>query len=163
MKVWGIVGYSGSGKTTLIERLLPVLMARGVRTSVIKHTHHDFEIDRPGKDSWRLRESGAAEVLLASDLRYALLHENRDAPPPTLPALLARLHDCDLVLVEGYKREPIPKLEVHRAATGKPWLFADDPHIVALATDVDPPGHLPKFALDDIETITDLILDDAYR
>ena len=99
MKVWGIVGYSGSGKTTLIERLLPILKARGVRTSVIKHTHHDFEIDQPGKDSWRLRESGAAEVLLASDLRYALLHENRSEPPPTLRALLARLQGCDLVLV----------------------------------------------------------------
>ena len=163
MNAFGIVGYSGSGKTTLIERLLPVLAARGVRTSVIKHTHHDFEIDQPGKDSWRLRESGAAEVLLTSNLRYALVHENRNEPPPTLQALLARLQDCDLVLVEGYKREPIPKLEVHRAETGKPWLFPDDPHIVALATDADPPGSLPKFALDDIETITDLILDYAYR
>ena len=163
MKVWGIVGYSGSGKTTLIERLLPILKARGVRTSVIKHTHHDFEIDQPGKDSWRLRESGAAEVLLASDLRYALLHENRGAPPPTLQALLARLQDCDLVLVEGYKREPIPKLEVHRTATGKPWLFPDDPHIIAIATDADPPGNIPKFDLDDIENITDMILDYAYR
>ena len=143
MKIFGIVGYSGSGKTTLIERLLPALTARGVRTSVIKHTHHDFEIDQPGKDSWRLRESGAAEVLLASDLRYALLHENRDEPPPTLQALVTRLHDCDLVLIEGYKREPIPKLEVHRAATGKPWLFTDDPHIVAVATDAEPPGNLP--------------------
>ena len=163
MKVWGIVGYSGSGKTTLIERLLPILKARGVRTSVIKHTHHDFEIDQPGKDSWRLRESGAAEVLLASDLRYALLHENRSEPPPTLQALLARLQHCDLVLVEGYKREPIPKLEVHRTATGKPWLFPDDPHIVAIATDADPPGNIPKFDLDDIENITDMILDYAYR
>ena len=163
MNVFGIAGYSGSGKTTLIERLLPLLTARGVRTSVIKHTHHDFEIDQPGKDSWRLRESGAAEVLLASDLRYALLHENRGEPPPTLQALLARLQNCDLVLVEGYKREPIPKLEVHRAATGKPWLFPDDSHIVAVATDADPPGNLPKLALDDIETITDLILDYAYR
>ena len=163
MKVFGIVGYSGSGKTTLIERLLPILKARGVRTSVIKHTHHDFEIDQPGKDSWRLRESGAAEVLLASDLRYALLHENRGEPPPTLQALLARLQHCDLVLVEGYKREPIPKLEVYRAATGEPWLFPDDSHIVAVATDADPPGNLLKLALDDIETITDLILDYAYR
>ena len=163
MNVFGIVGYSGSGKTTLIERLLPILMARGVRTSVIKHTHHDFEIDRPGKDSWRLRESGAAEVLLASDLRYALLHENRGEPPPTLQALLARLQHCDLVLVEGYKREPIPKLEVHRAAMGKPWLFPDDPHIVAVATDADPPGNISKLDLDDIENITDLILDYAYR
>ena len=162
MKVLGIVGYSGSGKTTLIERLLPVLTARGVRTSVIKHTHHDFEIDRPGKDSWRLRESGAAEVLLASDLRYVLLHENRGEPPPTLQALLARLQNCDLVLVEGYKREPIPKLEVHRAAMGKPWLFPDDSHIVAVATDADPPGNIPKLDLDDIENITDLILEYAY-
>ena len=162
MKVFGIVGYSGSGKTTLIERLLPVLTARGVRTSVIKHTHHDFEIDQPGKDSWRLRESGAAEVLLASDLRYALLHENRGEPPPTLQALVTRLQHCDLVLVEGYKREPIPKLEVHRAATGKPWLFPDDPHIVAIATDADPPGNIPKIDIDDIENITDLILEYAY-
>lgn len=111
MKVFGIVGYSGSGKTTLIERLLPILKARGVRTSVIKHTHHDFEIDQPGKDSWRLRESGAAEVLLASDLRYALLHENHNEPPPTLQALLPRLHDCDLVLVEATSASRSPSLK----------------------------------------------------
>jgi molybdopterin-guanine dinucleotide biosynthesis protein B len=161
MKIFGIAGYSGSGKTTLIERALPVLANRGVRVAVIKHTHHDFEIDRPGKDSWRFREAGAGEVLLASDSRYAVLHENRNAAAPGLEALLARLNDCDLVLVEGYKREAIPKLEVHRAETGKPWLFPDDPHIVAVASDLDPPGDIPRIDINNIEQLTDLILEYA--
>ena len=158
MKVFGFAGYSGSGKTTLIERVLPQLIAHGLRVSVIKHTHHDFDLDRPGKDSYRHRVAGAAEVLLASGRRYAVLHELRDEPPPTLEALLARLAVCDLVLVEGYKREAMPKLEVHRAATDKPWLYPQDTNIVAVASDAPPPDAIPHLDLDDLERITELIM-----
>jgi molybdopterin-guanine dinucleotide biosynthesis protein B len=161
MKIFGIAGYSGSGKTTLIERVLPVLAGRGLRTSVIKHTHHNFEIDRTGKDSWRFREAGAGEVLLASDQRYAVLHENRGQTPPGLDALLSRFADCDLVLVEGYKREAIPKLEVHRAGTNKPWLFPDDPLIIAVASDLDPPGNISRIDINNIEQLAEFILKHA--
>jgi molybdopterin-guanine dinucleotide biosynthesis protein B len=160
VKIFGIAGYSGSGKTTLIERMLPRLVERGLQVAVIKHTHHEFDIDRPGKDSWRAREAGAAAVLLASDHRTALLMEHRDTPP-TLDALLDQLPPCDLVLVEGYKREAIPKLEVHRAATAKPWLFPDDPNILVVASDIDPPEAFSRIDIDAISQLTDFIIDHA--
>ncbi|HMM47529.1 MAG TPA: molybdopterin-guanine dinucleotide biosynthesis protein B [Thiobacillaceae bacterium] len=157
MKIFGIAGYSGSGKTTLIERVLPLLGRKGMAVAVIKHTHHGFDIDRPGKDSWRVREAGAAVVLLVSDHRSALLIEHH-AAPPRLEAQLDRLPACDLALVEGYKHEAIPKLEVHRAATGHPWLFPGDPNILAVASDVEPPGGFPRVDLDAIQQLTDFIL-----
>jgi molybdopterin-guanine dinucleotide biosynthesis protein B len=160
MKVFGIAGYSGSGKTTLIERVLPQLIARGLRVAVIKHTHHDFDVDRPGKDSWRAREAGAKAVVLASDHRTAVLTEHHDTPP-ALDELLAKLPPCDLVLVEGYKREPIPKLEVHRDATAKPWLFPDDPDILAVASDIEPPKAISRIDIDAISQLTDFIVDHA--
>lgn len=160
MRVFGIAGYSGSGKTTLIERVLPLLAARGLSIAVIKHTHHDFDIDQPGKDSWRVREAGAVAVLLASDHRTAVLTEHRDAPP-RLEDLLDRLPPCDLALVEGFKREPIPKLEVHRAETGRPWLFPDDPNILAVAVDVGRPHDFPCIDIDAVQQLADFILDHA--
>ncbi len=144
MKVLGISGYSGAGKTTLLEKLIPLLKADGVRVAVIKHAHCGFDVDQPGKDSYRHRQAGAGEVLVASDTRWVLMHENASAAPPRLQDLLARLSDCDLVLVEGWKRDPIPKIEVHRAANGKPWLYPEDDNIIAVASDVPPPGVTPS-------------------
>lgn len=157
MKVFGFAGRSGSGKTTLMERVIPLLAAGGLRVSVIKHTHHAFDVDRPGKDSYRHREAGAVEVLLTSDTRWVLMHELRGLPEPELCGQLARLSPCDLVLVEGFKRQPIPKLEVHRAASGTAPLFPGDPHIVALAADVAVHGELPIFGLTDYAAIAAFI------
>lgn len=135
MNILGFAGYSGSGKTTLLEKVIPLLKQRGLSVSVIKHAHHNFDIDRPGKDSFRHREAGAHEVLIVSGHRWALMHELRDEPEPCLEALCARLSPCDLVLVEGYKFSAIPKLEVHRTATGHPPLYPTDPQIIAVVTD----------------------------
>ncbi|WP_439814259.1 molybdopterin-guanine dinucleotide biosynthesis protein B [Zavarzinia sp. CC-PAN008] len=135
MKVLGIAGWSGAGKTHLVVRLIPELVARGLRVSTLKHAHHRFDVDTPGKDSHRHREAGATEVLVASGTRWALMHELRGAEEPSLQALLAKLSSVDLVLVEGFKREAIPKLEVHRGGLGSPLLANDDPDVLAIATD----------------------------
>jgi molybdopterin-guanine dinucleotide biosynthesis adapter protein len=155
---FAIAGFSGSGKTTLIERLVPRLTARGLVVSLIKHAHHGFDIDHPGKDSFRHREAGCTEVLLASDARWALMHELRGAPEPTLEQLLAVMSPVDLVLIEGFKHEQVPKLEVYRPSLGHPRLAAGDPLIVAVASDVVVETALPRFALTDAEGIAEFIV-----
>jgi molybdopterin-guanine dinucleotide biosynthesis adapter protein len=134
MKVFGFAGYSGSGKTTLIEKVIPELIASGVRVSLIKHAHHSFDIDKPGKDSYRHREAGAHEVLIASSQRWVLMHELREAQEPSLDDLLKQFSTCDLILVEGYKFSSVPKIEIYRAEHGKPRLDAKTHNIVAVAT-----------------------------
>ncbi len=153
MKVIGLAGWSGAGKTTLLTRVIPHLLARGVRVSVIKHAHHAFDVDVPGKDSWAHRQSGATEVLVSSSRRWALMHELREASEPRLPELLAKMSRVDLVVVEGFKREPLCKIEVHRLANGKAMLFPDDPGIVGIATDAAIETTLPTAHLDDIAAI----------
>ena len=159
MRVIGLAGWSGSGKTTLLTKAIPRLTARGLRVSTLKHAHHTFEVDQPGKDSYAHRAAGATEVLVGAASRWALVHELRDEPEPDLTALLRRLSPVDLVVIEGYKREPHPKLEVYRAAVGKPLLHPDDPHIVAVAADRPlPRATVPVIPLDDIERIVDTML-----
>ena len=158
MKIFGIAGWSGSGKTTLLENLIPQFTARGLKVSVIKHAHHGFDIDRPGKDSYRHREAGASEVLLACNDRWALMHERRDDGDVTLDELLSRLAPCDLVLIEGFKQEPVPKLEVYRPENGKPPLFPGRPDIVAVASDAVFDSTLPTLPLNDIAAIADFVM-----
>lgn len=158
MRVVGLAGWSGAGKTTLLARVIPCLAARGVGVSTIKHAHHGFDLDQPGKDSFVHRAAGARQVLVASARRWALLSELRGAPEPVLAELLAHLAPVDLVIVEGFKREPFPKLEVHRAANAKPWLHPDLPGIAGVAADVTPPYDLPHVPLDDIDAVADLLL-----
>ena len=153
MKVIGLAGWSGAGKTTLLTRIIPHLLGKGLRVSVIKHAHHSFDVDVPGKDSWVHRQSGATEVLVSSGKRWALMHELRVVPEPRLPELLAKMSPVDLVIVEGFKSEPHRKIEVHRAANGKPVLFPDDPGIVGIATDAELETALPVAHLDDIPAI----------
>ena len=157
MKIFGVAGYSGSGKTTLIEKLIPRFTAKGLRVSLIKHAHHTFDVDQQGKDSWRHRHAGCQEVLVTSSRRWALMHELRGAAEPTLQELTQHLSDCDLLLIEGFKREPIPKLEVHRAVVGEPLLFPHDSHIVAVASDARVDTALPQFLLDDLDGIAAFI------
>ena len=159
MRVVGLAGWSGAGKTTLLRRLIPVLIGQGLRVSTVKHAHHGFDVDQPGKDSWEHRQAGAQEVLVASAARWALMHEHRGGPEPGLAELLARLSPVDLVLVEGFKREGHPKLEVHRAAVGKPLLHPHDPAIAAIASDVALPGcPVPVLDLDDVAGIAAALL-----
>jgi molybdopterin-guanine dinucleotide biosynthesis protein B len=161
MKVIGLAGWSGAGKTTLLSRVIPRLLARGLRASVIKHAHHEFDVDVPGKDSWVHRQSGATEVLVSSTRRWALMHELRGAREPRLPELLAKMAPVDLVVVEGFKREHLNKIEVHRSANGKPLLFPDDASIVGIASDVAVETSLPMVHLDDIEEVAALMLRSA--
>ncbi len=158
MKVFGIAGWSGSGKTTLIEKLIPEFTGRGLRVSVIKHAHHGFDLDRPGKDSWRHREAGATQVLMLSNDRWALMHELRGRAEPTLEEQLALLAPCDVVLVEGYKAVAVPKVEVHRPSHGKPPLWPENPHVAAVASDAALECPLPLFSLDDPAAVAGFIL-----
>jgi molybdopterin-guanine dinucleotide biosynthesis protein B len=158
VNVFGFAGWSGSGKTTLIEKLIPRFTARGLRVSLIKHAHHTFDVDQPGKDSWRHRHAGAAEVLVTSSRRWVLMHELRGAREPTFEEQLAHLSPCDLLIVEGFKHAPIPKLEVWRKETGEGLLHPNDPHIVAVASDAKLDIALPRFDLDDVEGICTFIL-----
>lgn len=159
MRVIGLAGWSGAGKTTLLTRLIPCLLGRGIGVSTVKHAHHELDVDRPGKDSWLHRQAGAQQVLVGSARRWALMTELRDAPEPGLGALLSRLSPVDLVIVEGFKRDQHPKIEVHRTANGKPWLYPDDPAICAVAADTPPPGdRIPFVFLDDIAAVANLTL-----
>lgn len=156
MKVLGLAGWSGSGKTTLMVRLIPALKARGLTVSTVKHAHHRFDVDTPGKDSFRHREAGATEVMIASAHRYALMHELRDEAEPPLTDLLSKMSPVDLVLVEGFKREGHAKIEVHRAANGKPPLHPDDAAIIAVASDTDvAAAGLERLDLNDVDAIAD--------
>jgi len=164
MRIIGLAGWSGSGKTTLITKLLPRLIARGCRVSTLKHAHHGFDLDQPGKDSFIHRVAGATEVVISSAKRFAILHELREEPEWDLPNLLDKLSPVDIVLVEGFKREKVPKLEVYRAANGKPLLHPDDDWIVAVAADgALPQASVPVIPLDDIEKIADVLLAEAMR
>lgn len=159
MRTFGFAGWSGSGKTTLIEQLIPRLVARGLTVSLIKHAHHRFDIDHPGKDSWRHRQAGCKEVMIGSGVRWALMHELRGDPEPTLDELVALMSPCDLLLVEGFKRYDMPKLEIHREANGKPLLHPEDTHIVAIATDARINTRLPRLDLNDHEGIARFVLE----
>ncbi len=149
MKTFGFAGWSGSGKTTLIEKLIPRFAARGLKVSLIKHAHHSFDVDTPGKDSYRHRHAGATEVLVTSSRRWVLMHELRGAQEPSFDDQVKRLSPCDLLLVEGFKFAPIPKLEVWRHEPGEPLLHPNDPHIVAVATDAKIETRLPRLDLND--------------
>lgn len=157
-QVFGFAGYSGSGKTTLIEQLIPRFVFAGIKISLIKHAHHEFDIDKPGKDSHRHREAGAVEVMITSEKRWALMHELRGVPEPGLEEQLARLSPCDLVLVEGYKRSAIPKLEIHRPSLGQQLLAPQDPNIVAIAADGPVATSLPVLDLNHPEQVAEFIM-----
>lgn len=159
MKVFGLAGWSGAGKTTLMCALIPAMTRRGLRISTLKHAHHGFDLDTPGKDSYEHRRAGATEVMVASANRWALVHELRGAPELTSKELLGRMTPTDLVLIEGFKRETHDKLEVHRPSLGKPLLCTDDPHVVAVASDAHLPGlTVPRLDLDDVEAIAAFII-----
>ena len=166
MKIIGFAGYSGSGKTTLIEKVIPCLVVAGYRVSLIKHAHHEFDIDRPGKDSYRHRHAGASEVLVSSSRRWAIIHELRGAPEPGLDAQLGHLSPCDVVIVEGWKNHVMPKIEVHRKLNNglsnepntRPLLFPDDKNVVAVATDETLVTALPQFDLNDADSVAQFII-----
>ena len=158
MMIFGFAGWSGSGKTTLIEQLIPRFVQRGLSVSLIKHAHHRFDIDHPGKDSWRHRQAGCKEVLVSSDTRWVVMHELRGEPEPPLDEQIKRISPCDLLLIEGYKRYPMPKLEIWRRENAKPLLHPQDEHIVAIAADSGVETRLPRFDLNDYDAIGDFVL-----
>jgi len=159
MKIIGLAGWSGSGKTTLLCRLIPLLVSRGYRVSTIKHAHHAFDVDTPGKDSYEHRQAGATEVLVSSANRWALMHEHRGEPEPSLTDLLRHLTPVDLLIVEGFKREPHDKIEVFRRSLGKPLIAGEDPHVIAVASDGPvPESARPLLALNDIEGLADFVV-----
>lgn len=158
MKLYGVVGWKNAGKTGLMERLVTEITGRGFSVSTVKHAHHRFDVDHPGKDSHRHRVAGATEVLLASRNRFALMHELRDEDEPSLDALLSKLAPVDLVLIEGYKRDAHPKVEAHRSVTGNPLIAPDDPTVRAVASDTALDLDRPVFDLDDTKAIADFIL-----
>lgn len=159
MKTFGLVGWSGSGKTTLMVKLVPEMTARGFRVSTMKHTHHNFEIDHPGKDSYEHRMAGATEVMITSGRRWALVHELRDEPEGTVEDMIAKMSPVDLLLIEGFKYHPHPKIEVYRPSVGKPMLAPEDESIVAVASDEAVNGlRVPLLDLDDLTAIADFIV-----
>ncbi len=157
-KIIGFAGFSGSGKTTLLEKIIPLLTVHGLRIAVIKHAHHKFDIDKPGKDSFRHREAGAGEVLVVSGFRWALMHELVNEAEPSLEVLCSKLSPCDLVLVEGYKYSEIPKFEVHRSVTGHPHLYPEDKNIIALITDTPSDIPLPQLDINEPQQVANFIL-----
>jgi molybdopterin-guanine dinucleotide biosynthesis adapter protein len=159
MRIFGLAGWSGSGKTTLMTLLIPELAARGIAVSTVKHAHHSFDVDQPGKDSWRHRQAGAGEVMISSQNRWALMHELRGGPEPSLDELVGRMSPVDLLLIEGFKRHPHPKIEVYRPSLGKPLLYPEDPFIVAIASDeMLPRLPLPLLPLSDVGAVASFIL-----
>jgi molybdopterin-guanine dinucleotide biosynthesis protein B len=159
MKIFGLAGWSGSGKTTLLVKLIPELTRRGLRVSTLKHAHHGFDVDRPGKDSYEHRAAGATEVMISSAKRFALMHELRDAPEPTVEELVAHMTPVDLLIIEGFKTHGHDKIEVHRPALGKPLLAAEDTTYVAVASDVAIAGlRVPRLDLNDIAAIADFVV-----
>ena len=159
MKIFGFAGWSGSGKTTLIEQLIPLFVKRGLRVALIKHAHHTFDVDKEGKDSWRHRQPGAAEILVTSSRRWVLMHELRGGHEPSFDEQVKHLSPCDLLLVEGFKHAPIPKLEVWRAEPGEGMLHPNDLHIVAVASDAKLETKLPLLDLNDPARVAAFILD----
>jgi molybdopterin-guanine dinucleotide biosynthesis adapter protein len=160
MKIFGLAGWSGSGKTTLLVRLIPALVARGIRVSTIKHAHHGFDVDQPGKDSFEHRRAGAHEVMVSSANRFALMHELRGAAEPSVEELVARMSPVDLLIIEGFKRHEHDKLEVHRPALGKTLLASEDPRVVAVASDADIPGlAVPRLDMNDVAAIAGFVID----
>ena len=159
LKIFGLAGWSGSGKTTLMRILIPALVRRGYRVSTLKHAHHNFDVDKPGKDSYEHRQAGATEVMVSSAHRWALMHELRAEPEPVSAELVKLMTPVDLLLIEGFKSETHDKLEIHRPALGKPPLYPEDPNIVAVASDADMAGlRLPRLDLNDAEAIADFIV-----
>ena len=162
MRIIGLAGWSGSGKTTLVTNVIPVLVKRGLKVATVKHAHHEFDTDQPGKDSWLHRQAGASEVAIVSSRRWAIVHELGGEPEPPLGDVLAKLSPIDLVIVEGFKRHPHPKLEVYRAVVGKPLLHPDDDCIVAIATDAPlPQAQVPVLMLGNVESIATMLQAEA--